>query len=345
MKTGTLTKPSTVNQSGLSTSFSIQGSGFYVPEDIVTNEMLTRTLDTTDEWIQEKTGIRERRYLQNDMTTSDMCVHASLDAICDAGIAMEDLDAIVLCTTTPDQQVPSTALIVKEKLGAKNAIPFDLTQAACAGGIYSILFASHLLQNQFINNVLVIGAEVLSRYIDPADRITKTFFGDAAGAILLQKTGEGSGLLAWDLDSSLNMAVTLHGGGTARMPEGADLFTSHFIRMNGREVWKTATRNLPISIQNAVQKAGLQVSDIDHFILHQANLNIIKKTMRALDVPMEKTTVTIQEYGNTGAASLFSALHKSLEEKAIKPGDYLVISAIGAGFLWGSLCVKYTKNQ
>ncbi|USG66597.1 beta-ketoacyl-ACP synthase 3 [Brevibacillus ruminantium] len=345
MKIDTCIKPPAVNQSGLDTSFSIQGTGFYVPEHVVTNEMLTRDLDTSDEWIREKIGVRERRYLPDDLATSDMCVSASLDAIRDAGISCEEIDAIVLATTTPDHRVPSTALIVKEKLGAKNAIPFDLTQGACAGGIFAILLASHLLQNQMIKNVLVIGAEVLSRSTDPADRATRVYFGDAAGAILLQKTGEDCGLLSWHLDSSLNMAVTIHGAGTAPLPEGADLASSHYIRMNGREVWKVATQKMPDSIRNVVQKAGLQVSDIDHFVMHQANLNIIKEAMRSLDVPLEKTTVTIQEYANTGAASLFSALHHSLTEKAVKQGDYLVISAIGAGFLWGSLCLKYNKNE
>ncbi|ADY24327.1 ketoacyl-ACP synthase III [Bacillus thuringiensis serovar finitimus] len=332
------------NASGLVTPVTIQGVGAYIPDEVITNEMLTQTLETTNEWIQVKTGIEERRFLQEGLVTSDMCVYASNQAINDAGISAGNLDAIILTSTTPDQKLPSTALIIKEKIGATNAIPIDLNQTGCAGGIFSIMLGAHLLQNDNIHNVLVIGAEVLSRITNPEDRSTRVFLGDAAGAMILQKTKEGSGILSWNLDSSLSNAVEITGGGTKSV-RGEDINKSQFIKMNGREVWKMATKNLPNSICSVIENAGLEVKNIDHFILHQANLNIIKEAMSAVGASMDKTTLTVQEQGNTGSATIFSAFNKAMSENKIKQGDYVVFSAIGAGFLWGSICLKYIKNE
>ena len=341
---GTVDRRGAKNASGLVTPVTIQGIGSYVPDEVITNDMLTRTLETTDEWIQTKTGIKERRFLPEELVTSDMCVYASKQAIKDAGISAGELDAIILTTTTPDQKLPSTALIIKEKMGATNAIPIDLNQTGCAGGIFSIMLGSHLLQNENIHNVLVIGAEVLSRCTNPEDRSTRVFLGDAAGAMVLQKTKEGSGILSWNINSGLSNAVEITGGGTKSL-QNEDIYTSQFIKMNGREVWKTATSNLPNSICSVIELAGLEVQDIDHFIIHQANLNIIKEAMNAVGASMDKTTLTVQEQGNTGSATIFSAFNKAMSENKIKQGDYVVFSAIGAGFLWGSICLKYIKNE
>ncbi|WP_019153574.1 3-oxoacyl-ACP synthase III family protein [Robertmurraya massiliosenegalensis] len=329
---------------GLKVPINIQGIGFQVPETVVTNKEIIKGLDTTEEWIQTKTGIQERRFLEEPYVTSDLCVGACNEALIDAGITAEEVDIIILTTVTPDQSLPSTAMILKDKLGAVNAIPYDLNQAACAGGIYSIYLAAHLLQSENINNVLVVGAEVLSRVTDPTDRSTRVFFGDAAGAMVLQKTKDGYGLLSFDLQDEVNDAVQIPGGGTDALRSSGIDATDLFIKMNGREVWNVATRAIPSSIQHTVQSAGLTIKDIDHFIIHQANLNIIREALDTLQVPYDKTTVTVQEYGNTGSATIFSSIYKAVKEGNVSDNDYIVFSAIGAGFLWGSLCFRYIHN-
>lgn len=332
------------SSTGLTTPINIQGIGFNVPNRVVTNAEVVKDLDTTDEWIQAKTGIKERRFLEESYVTSDLCLDACVEALTDAGITAEDVDVIILSTVTPDKSLPSTAMVLKEKLGASKALPFDLNQVACAGGIYSIYLGAHLLQNKNINNVLVVGAEILSRYTDPSDRSTRVFFGDAAGAIVLQKTMDGYGLLSFDLKNELNDAVEIPGGGTESLRSFNKEAENLFIKMNGREVWNVATKAIPSSIQDVVHAAGLTIEEIDHFIIHQANLNIIKEALDVLDVPFEKTTITVQDYGNTGSATIFSSLYKAMKERKISDNDYIVFSAIGAGFLWGSLCFKYINN-
>ena len=329
---------------GMTIPVNIQGVGFSVPDRIVTNEEIIQGLNSSDEWIQSKTGIKERRFLDESLVTSDLCLNACKEALIDANISALDIDAIILSTITPDQLLPSTALIIKEKLGALNAIPIDLTQVACAGGIYSIYLGAHLLQNENYKNILVVGGEVLSRITDPLDRNTRVFFGDAAGAVVLQKTKNKYGLISFDLDSNLNFAVQRSGGGTESISFGEDIESSLFLKMNGREVWDIATEVVPLSIAKAVNNAGLSISEIDHFIIHQANINIINEVLQKLGIPAEKTDLTIQEYGNTGSATIFSCLYKMIKEKKIKEDDYIVFSAVGAGFFWGSLCFKYTKN-
>ncbi|WP_461611132.1 3-oxoacyl-ACP synthase III family protein [Cytobacillus kochii] len=334
-----------LNQTGLEIPVNIQGIGFRVPGKIVKNEDLVKELDTSDQWIQDKTGIKERRYLEEEYVTSDLCASAAAEALLDADIQAEEIDAIIVTTTSPDQALPSTAMIIKEKIGAEKAIPIDLTQSGCAGGIYAMYVGTHLLQNSNVKNVLVIGCEILSRISDPKDRTTRVFFGDAAGAMVLQKTREGGGILSFHLDSELNYAVQIPGGGTVPLGENEDYRTSQFVKMNGREVWNTATRVVPTSIREAVVSAGLTIGDIDHFLVHQANLNIVKEVMHDLNVPLEKTTITVQEYANTGSATLYSVLYKALKDGKVKEDDTIVLSAIGAGFLWGSICLKYTKNE
>lgn len=333
-----------VNSTGLKVPINIQGVGFRVPDKVITNEEIIQGLDSTDEWIQNKTGIKQRRFLEDGLVTSDLALQACEEALIDAKVSPQDIDAIIFSTVTPDQKLPSTAIILKEKLGAKKAIPFDLNQAACAGGIYSIYLGAHLLQNDNINNVLVVGAEILSRITDPDDRTTRVFFGDAAGAIVLQKTKENYGLLSLNLESANNNAVQIPGGGTEPLPFGENHQTSLYLKMNGREVWNMATNFIPKSIMKTIQSAGLSVEEIDHFIIHQANLNIIQEVLTALNIPQSKTTTTIQEYGNTGSATIFSVLYNAIKNEKIKEDDIIVFSAIGAGFLWGSLCFKYYKN-
>lgn len=326
---------------GLRTATGILGTGMHIPSRVVTNEELVATLPTSDEWIRSRTGIRERRWLEPGRTTSDMCVAAARQALANSGLRAVDVDAIVLATFTFDQPLPSTALIVKEALGAVSAIPIDLNQAACAGGVYGMVVAAHLLQNERINNVLVIGAECLSRVTDPTDRTTRVFFGDAAGAVVLGRTEPGYGLLSWNLDSALSYSVEIRAGGSTR-PTSADteLAGDHYLRMDGRTVWTEATKRLPECIRTTLGDCAVEPDDVAHYVLHQANLNIINEVMDQLGVSRGRAGITIDRCGNTGAATVFTVLHEAMAREEIRRDDLVVIAGIGAGFVWGSLCLR-----
>ncbi|MFI6336929.1 3-oxoacyl-ACP synthase III family protein [Streptomyces sp. NPDC050535] len=329
----------TAKDLGISTG--IIGTGIYIPKKIVTNDEISANLDTDDRWIRDHTGIIERRFLDSDMSTSDMCLAAARSALQASNVAAEDIDAIVLSTITPDQPLPSTALIVKEKLGADRAVPIDLNQVACAGGVYGMFLASHLLQNQAFRYVLVIGADCLSRLTDPTDRRTRVFFGDAAGAVVLGTCGPGDGLLAWDLGADLSYSVEVAAGGASR-PTTAQTAADggQFLRMDGRTVWQQATKRLPESISSALSAIGLQPTDVQHIFVHQANLNIITEVLRRLGLPEDSAPITVDWLGNTGAASVYTAMHGSMRRDDVSSGDLMVISAIGAGYLWGTLCFR-----
>lgn len=328
--------------SGLRVPTTILGCGLAVPDKVVTNDDLIGSLDTSDEWIRERTGIRERRFLEDGRTTSDLCVRAAEQAMLASGVAAGELDAIVLATITPDQPLPSTALVVKEAIGAHRAVPVDLNQAACAGGVLGILLGAHLLQNGHWRHVLVIGGETLSRLTDPRDRTTRVFFGDAAGAVVLGRTVAGYGILSWDTGSALSYSVQVPAGG-ARLPTSAATVAARqqFLRMDGRVVWREATRRLPESINRAVERAGLGIADIRHFAIHQANHNIIRSVLDQLGVAEDRAGVTIDRLGNTGSATVFTVLHGLWQRGELNRGDPVVISGIGAGYLWGSLCLRH----
>ncbi|BBA95469.1 putative 3-oxoacyl-(acyl carrier protein) synthase III [Actinacidiphila reveromycinica] len=328
---------------GLSVPFAVAGTGMHLPPAVVTNQDLTRTLDTSDEWITSRTGIRERRRLAPHLATSDMCVAAARPALDAAGTEASRLDAVIVATYTGDQPLVSTALIVKDALGAHRALALDVTQAACASGIQAMLIAAHLLQNPSITTVLLLAADCASRVADPADRTTGVFFGDAAAAAVLARTDTpGAGLLSYSLGSQLSYDVQIPAGGSRR-PAGPDTVAAgdHYLSMDGRAVWDTATTRLPESIAGAAHRAGVPVDRIRHFFLHQANLNIISETMAALDVPRDRAPVTIDRLGNTGSAGLFTALHTTHTEGGLLPGDTYVLSGIGAGFQWGTLCLRH----
>ncbi|MGW6441557.1 3-oxoacyl-ACP synthase III family protein [Lentzea sp. NPDC055074] len=326
---------------GLRVPVGILSTGVHLPPRVVPNSEIVRGLDTTEEWIEQRTGILSRRFLDPGQSTSDMCVAAGRQAIERAGISAADLDAVVVATFTQDQPLPSTALIVKEALGATRAWPLDLNQAACAGGVHGILVASHLMQNDHFRHVLVIGAEALSRITDPADRTTRVFFGDAAGAVVLGRTAPGFGLLSWDVGADLSYSVQVPAGGSSR-PATAETVgdRAHYLKMDGRVVWEQATERMPVSIRRAVSRAGLSLGDVRHFVLHQANRNIIEAALKALEVPLDRAAVTIDVLGNTGAATIFTVLDRLAAAGEPQPGDVVAISAIGAGFLWGTLCFR-----
>jgi 3-oxoacyl-[acyl-carrier-protein] synthase III len=329
---------------GLPLPLKVAGTGLHLPQETVTNEQLAQTLDTSDEWIVARTGIDERRRLGPELATSDMCVAAAWPALEAAGLTPGDIDAIIIATYTWDQPLPSTALIVKDALAAHRALTLDITQAACVNGLQALLVAAHLLQSPAAQNVLVIAADCASRITDPHDRTTAVFFGDAAAAIVLtREQATGTGLLGWDFGSQLSYAVQIPAGGS-RLPTSTDSITGrqHYLKMDGRAVWDTATRCLPDSILAATEHAGLSIDQITHFFLHQANINIINATLDKLGVPTHRAPVTLDKLGNTGSAGAFTALHHSFSRGLLQPGDTYLLSAIGAGFQWGSLCIRHS---
>jgi 3-oxoacyl-[acyl-carrier-protein] synthase III len=331
------------SRSGLAVPLAVAGTGVYLPQTTVTNRQLAETLDTSDEWIVSRIGIRERRVLAPELATSDMCVAAARAALAAAGLSARHVDVVIVATYTHDQPLPSTALIVKDALGAHRALPLDVNQAACANGVQAVLLAAHLLQSAAAETVLVIAADCASRLTDPYERTTRVIFGDAAGAILLARSAApGAGLLGWHFGSELSYGVQIPAGGS-RLPTGPRTFDDrlHYLKMNGREVWDTATRCLPDSILTAVEQAGLAMDDIAHFFLHQANLHLLTAVRDKLGIRADRTPVTIDRLGNTGSAGVFTALHDSFEQGLVQPGDTYVLSAIGAGFQWGSLCLRH----
>lgn len=341
MNSPTRPDPSSRPRAGLAVPTGILGTGVHSPATVVTNADLARTLDTTDEWIREKLGVRERRFIAPDEWTSDMCVSAATRALDAAGARPDEVDAVVLATISPDQPVPSTALTVAHRIGARRAIPIDLNQAACAAGVLAIPLASHLLQSDTIRTVLVIGADAMSRLTDPTERTTRVIFGDAAGAVVMGRVPAGYGLLSWDLGTERSMSVGVRAGGAAP-PLGPDAAMAGrpFVYMDGRLVWQLATRYLPASIRAAVAQADLTLGDIRLFALHQANRRIITAVMEDLGVPADRASVTVDRLGNTCSASTLTALHDGMTTCGIGRDDLVVVAGIGAGFLWGSLCFR-----
>lgn len=330
---------------GLPVPFAVAGTGLHLPATVVTNEELTRSLDTSDEWITSRTGIRERRRLAPELATSDMCADAARQALEAAGTGPERLDAVIVATYTWDQPMVSTALIVKDALGAHRALSLDVTHAACASGVQAVLIAAHLLQNPSITTVLVIAADCASRVTDPTDRTSGVFFGDAAAAVVLTRCEtSGAGLLSYDLGSRLSYDVQIPAGGS-RMPATPATLAAgaHYMRMNGRAVWDTAVARLPESITSAARQACVPLDEIRHFFLHQANLNLITAATDALGVAQDRVPITVDRLGNTGSAGLFTALHSTVTTGGLRPGDTYVLSGIGAGFQWGTLCLRHAR--
>ncbi|MDF9839105.1 MULTISPECIES: beta-ketoacyl-ACP synthase III [unclassified Paenibacillus] len=319
-------------------SVGIIGTGKYVPEKILTNSDLEKIVETNDEWIVSRTGIRERHIAAPHEATSDLAYEAALKALESAGMKAEDLELIIIATITPDTSFPSTACILQDKLGAKSAAAFDLS-AACSGFVYSLATATSFIKTGMYNNALVIGADTLSRITDYTDRNTCVLFGDGAGAVILGEVPEGRGFQSFDLgaEGAGGTLLKLEAGGS-RLPASAQTIEDkkHFIYMNGREVFKFAVRVMGTATERVLSKAGLGKENIDLFVPHQANIRIIQSAMQRLDLPEEKVVVNVDRYANTSAASIPLALVEAAEEGRMKEGDTVLMVGFGGGLTWGA---------
>jgi 3-oxoacyl-[acyl-carrier-protein] synthase-3 len=327
-------------------SVRITGWGRYAPAQVLTNADLERMVDTSDEWIVSRTGIRERRVAAADETTASMGAVAGLRAIHTAGLAPEDIDLIVLATLTPDYWMPSTAALVKEAIGNTRAPAFDVA-AACSGFVYAYATASSYLAAGLATHALVIGSELLTRFLDYEDRSTCILFGDGAGAVVLSATEEPTHDVGIELTTEPQGAymIWLPAGGSKSPPSAETIARGeHKIRMEGRETYRFATRTLASTALAAVSKAGWTQDDVDLIVPHQANVRIIEAVAKGLDLPMERIYINLDRYGNTSAASVPIALAEAVNEGRVKVGDKVVFVAFGAGFTSGAVALEWTAD-
>lgn len=321
----------------------ILGTGKYVPEKVLTNADLEKMVETNDEWIVTRTGMKERRIVAEDQASSDLAYEAALIALKNAGITAEELDLIVVATITPDMAFPSTACVLQERLGAKKAAAFDLS-AACSGFIYGLANASNFIAMGMYKYALVIGAECLSKITDYTDRNTCILFGDGAGAVVLGEVPEGRGFQSFELgaDGSGADLLKLAGGGSRCPSSAASLETKqHYIYMAGSEVFKFAVRIMGNAAEEALRKAGLNKGDIDLLVPHQANMRIIQSAINRLDLSEEKCMINLHKYGNVSAASIPIALAEADEEGRLKEGDCIVLVGFGGGLTWGASVIRW----
>jgi 3-oxoacyl-[acyl-carrier-protein] synthase-3 len=322
----------------------ITGLGTAVPKRVVPNAEFEKYLDTSDQWIQERTGIRERRIAGPGESLTFLCKTASERALARAGLTPDQVDAIILGTISPDRRLPSTACELQAALGAGKALAFDLA-AACPGWIYALGMAEGLIASGQARNVLALGAEKLSTVTDWNDRGTAVLFGDGAGAAVVQPaSGDGRGILSIVLgaDGKLADLLQIPGGGSCEpVSEKVIQERSHYIKMAGREVFKAAVHTMAKACDQALARAGVCSEEIDLLVPHQANLRIIEATAKHANVPMDKVMVNVDRYGNTSAASIQLAIDQALEEGRIQPGSLLLLVTFGAGFTWGAAVVRW----
>ena len=324
----------------------VTGWGRYVPEHILTNADLEKMVDTNDEWIVTRTGIRERRVAAAHETTASMAAVAGLRAIRTAGIDPEEIDLILLATLTPDYWMPSTAALVKEAIGNQKAAAMDIS-AACSGFVYAFATAQAYVTSGLARHVLVIGAELLTRFLDYTDRGTCILFGDGAGAVVVSASDEPGGSLGIEMTTEPQGAymIWLPAGGAKAPPSSETIRRGeHYIRMEGRETYRFATRTLATTALESVRRAGLEPDDISLFIPHQANIRIIEAVAKGLDLPMDRMFVNLDKYGNTSAASVPIALAEAVNEGRVKVGDAICIVAFGAGFTSGAATIRWTAD-
>jgi 3-oxoacyl-[acyl-carrier-protein] synthase-3 len=328
------------------TRVAITGIGCRAPDRVMTNDELAKLVDTSDEWIRERTGIRERRIAAPDEALTDLCRPAARLALERARVRASDIDLIVVATVTPDMMFPSAAAMLADQLGSPDAAAYDLS-AGCTGFMYALAQAHAMIAAGLARTALVVGGDVLSRIVDWSDRTTCIVFGDGAGAVVLERAREG-GFLGFELgaDGAGGMQLHLPAGGS-RLPTTADTVAAreHFVRMNGREVFKFATRVLVSSATALLERCGTRIEDIDVYVPHQANLRIISHAVERLGVPEERVVINVDRYGNTSSGSIPLALAEADEQGRLSAGELVLMTGMGAGLTWGSALIEWADGK
>jgi 3-oxoacyl-[acyl-carrier-protein] synthase-3 len=323
----------------------ITGVGAYVPDKVLTNDDLSRMVETSDEWITERTGIKERRIASPDQAASDLALPAGRKALAHAGVGAAGVDLVIVATATPDMFFPSTASLVADALGSREAAAYDLS-AGCTGFMYGLAQAYATVAGGLAERALVIGSETLSKIVNWRDRTTCVLFGDGAGAVVLEPVDDG-GFVGFELgsDGSMGARLTIPAGGS-RAPASAQTIEQeqHFIRMDGPEVYRFATRVLVSSAEELLEECDLEVEDVDLYIPHQANKRIIDHAARNLGIPSEKIFVNLHRYGNTSSASIPLCLAEAQEEGRLGPGTRVLMTGMGAGLTWGSAYIVWPED-
>ncbi len=321
----------------------IRSTGVYLPDKVLTNADLEKMVDTSDEWITTRTGIKERRIVSKEQVTSDLAVNAARMALERGGLKAEDVDLILVATNTPDTIFPATACWVQKKLGIKEIPAFDL-EAGCTGLLYALIVAESLILSGTARRILLIGADILTKITNWEDRSTCVLFGDGAGAFILEESDDDSGLIShfWGADGSLAELLILPGGGTLHPANEKTVERKlHYLTMKGNEVFKHAVKRMGESALEALKRAGLDKSQVDYLIPHQANLRIIEATGERLNLPKEKIVANIHKYGNMSVATIPVALHELAEEGKLQKGQIIVMVAFGAGFTWAAAVYRW----
>jgi 3-oxoacyl-[acyl-carrier-protein] synthase-3 len=318
----------------------ITGLGCHVPERRLTNADLERLVDTSDEWIMTRTGIRERRIAADDEALTDIALPAARQALDDARVRAEDLDLIVVATVTPDMAFPASAALIADVLGAADAAAYDLS-AGCTGFMYAVAQAYGMVAAGLVEKALVVGGDVLSKILDWTDRSTLVLFGDGAGAVVLERARDGGGFLGFELgaEGSGGVHLWLPGSGSRRFAE-----PDSFVKMNGREVFKFATRVLVSSAEKVLAACGKTIDDVDLYVPHQANVRIIDHAVKKLGFPEEKVVVNVDRFGNTSSGSIPLALADAAADGRLRPGELVLMTGMGAGLTWGSALIEWTEE-
>ena len=324
---------------------SITGLGCHVPEKVLTNDDIAELVDTTDEWIVERTGIRERRVAGADEAMTDIALPAARQALAAAGVDPADLDLIIVATVTPDTMFPTTSALIADALGASNAAAYDLL-AGCTGFMYAVAQGYGMVSAGLSRKALVVGGDVLSKIIDWHDRSTCVLFGDGAGAVVLEPVERG-GFLGFELGADGGGGLHLHlPAGGSRLPTTAETVAAgqHYVQMNGPEVFRFATRVLVTSAERVLEACGLTIDDIDLYVPHQANVRIIDHAVRKLGVPPERVVVNVDRYGNTSSGSIPLALADAVADGRLRAGQVVLMTGMGAGLTWGSGVIEWTEE-
>jgi 3-oxoacyl-[acyl-carrier-protein] synthase-3 len=318
----------------------ITGLGCNVPDQVVTNDDLAKRVDTNDEWIVSRTGIRERRFARDDEALTDVALPAARRALADAGVEAADLDLIIVATVTPDMTFPASAATMADSLGAHDAAAYDLS-AGCTGFMYAVAQGYGMIASGLVERALVVGGDVLSKLMDWNDRSTLVLFGDGAGAVVLERARGEGGFLGFELGAEGAGGVHLWhpGSGSRRFPDD-----EMFLKMNGREVFKFATRMLVTSAEKLLAECGKTVEDVDLYVPHQANVRIIDHATKKLGFPDEKVVINVDRYGNTSSGSIPLALADAAADGRLKPGELVLMTGMGAGLTWGSALIEWTEE-